>query len=77
MSKYYEFKYGTSICDVNMKDIEEVQSVLRELDLKAVHAKEDPDSIKRSPFLTTIDLVVKELSERQTKGYLGYNYSAL
>lgn len=64
MSKYYEFKYGTNIVDVNMNDIDQVQAVIQDLEVKAVHAKEDPDSIKRSPFLTTIDLVVKELSER-------------
>ena len=34
-----------------------------------------PESIKKSPFLATIDLVLKELNERQEKGQLGKFYS--
>lgn len=37
---------------------------MKELDLKALHALDDPHSIKRSPFLTSIELVLKELNER-------------
>ena len=68
ISKYFEFKYGTELIDIDHRNIEEMNRYVRELDLKTLHAMEAPDEIKRSPFLITIDLVLKELNERQYRG---------
>ena len=46
------------LCEVDTRDLDEVQKVLHELDLKAIEAMEDPENVKRSPLLSTIDLVL-------------------
>ncbi len=38
--------------------------------MKALNAMHDPESVKRSPLLSTIDLVLQELNERQKAGHL-------
>ena len=58
ISKYYEYKYGMELCEVDTRDLDAVQKVLHELDVKAIEAMEDPENVKRSPLLSTIDLVL-------------------
>ena len=68
ISKYYEFKYGTQLCEADVRKPHEIEEILNDLDVKAKFAMLDPKEIKKSPFLATIDLVLKELDERQSKG---------
>ena len=70
VSKYFEFKYGTQLCNVNTRDFEAMQEFVKELDGKMTNAIEAPHEIKHSHFLNTIDLVLKELNERQQAGTL-------
>ena len=61
ISKYFQFKFGTELCDVDVNNLEEVEEFVRDLDLKTIYAMEAPHEIKRSPCLITIELVLKEL----------------
>ena len=67
--------YGTELCEADVSKPHELEEILRDLDQKAYHAVDHPKEIKKSPFLATIDLVLKELNERQEKGQLGKFYS--
>lgn len=56
--------------------MEEVKTFIREHDVNTICAMEAPNEIKRSPLLVTIDLVLKELADRQIKGYLSRGLDA-
>ena len=70
LSKYFEFKYNAKMCNVNTRDLEEVEAYIKQLDVQALYALDAPQDIKRSPFLITIDLILKEIDDRMRKGYL-------
>ena len=50
---------------------------MRDLDLKAAYAMDSPEEIKHAPCLLTIDLVLKELHNRQIKGFLPKRLDAM
>lgn len=38
ISKYFEYRYGTQLCDVNCHDLEAVKDFIRDLDIKTINA---------------------------------------
>ena len=56
--KYYEFMYDTELIEQNCKKPHEIEEILKDLDKKVFNALDHPDTIKKSPFLATIDLVL-------------------
>ena len=64
VEKFNEFKYKTETCHVDVTDPREVEQAFKEQDDRAYNAILDKNTVKRSPYLAIIDLVVEKFTTK-------------